>query len=51
MHAGKIPKINELAGCNKAVQAGIFQEINNLGSRFIRYSRVHAYIFIIFNVI
>ena len=26
MQAGKFPKINKRAGCNKAVQAGIFQK-------------------------
>ena len=26
MQAGKFPKINKRAGCNKAMQAGIFQK-------------------------
>ena len=28
MQVGKIPKINKRAGCNKAMQAGIFQYFN-----------------------
>ena len=36
----KFQKINKLAGCNKAMQVGNFQKINNLCSTFIRYSKV-----------
>jgi len=34
--SGKISKINKRAGWNKAVQVGIFLEINKLCSTFIR---------------
>ena len=37
-------KIDKRAGGNKAVQAGNFQKIDNLCSRFIRYSRVPMYL-------
>ena len=40
MQAGKLSKIDERAGCNKAVQVGIFQKISNLCCTFIRYPRV-----------
>ena len=29
VQAGKFPKINKLAGCNKAMQVGIFQKIKD----------------------
>ena len=40
MQAGILSRINKHAGGNKAMQVGIFQTIDNMCSRFIRYSRV-----------
>ena len=40
-HAGwKLFDINKRAGCNKAVQVGIFQKINKMCSTFIKETRV-----------
>ena len=35
MQAGKISEINQRAGCNKAVQVGMIQKINNLCCTFL----------------
>ena len=50
VQAGKILKINKLAGWNKAVQDGIFQKSNKIYCMIIRDTRVQMVVEILLSL-